>query len=178
MIGQMSSTARFLWMMQVLEVNPDDSILEIGCGVGVGVSLIAARLESGRITAIDRSPSALNKAVSRNEKYILERKAEFFLTDIARFKQGIREYDKIFAFNVNVFWTKKSIAQEVQVIQSHLSKNGRLYLFYQPPSEQALDVLRVALTEKLNVQGLLVTDSVYDQAVRSCCIMAKAKKPD
>ena len=45
--------------------DPDDHLLEIGC-VLVAVALVCERLEGGRVTAIDRSPTAIRRAAARN----------------------------------------------------------------------------------------------------------------
>jgi protein-L-isoaspartate O-methyltransferase len=46
---------RFEWAVEVIDPAPSQRLLEIGCGQGVAVSLIAPLLSTGSITAIDRS---------------------------------------------------------------------------------------------------------------------------
>jgi trans-aconitate methyltransferase len=53
---------RLLWAVERLSVEPDDHLLEIGCGGGVAGFLICQRLGEGRIMAIDRSPVMVDRA--------------------------------------------------------------------------------------------------------------------
>jgi cyclopropane fatty-acyl-phospholipid synthase-like methyltransferase len=46
---------RLVWAVEMLAVQPDDHLLGIGCGHGVAVSLVCEQLDTGTITAIDRS---------------------------------------------------------------------------------------------------------------------------
>ena len=55
----MAGNERFLWAISILQIQPRDEVLEIGCGGGLLVEQIAARLETGRITAIDRSAAMI-----------------------------------------------------------------------------------------------------------------------
>jgi hypothetical protein len=41
---------RVAWAVEMLDLAPDDRLLEIGCGAGRAVSLICARLDTGTIT--------------------------------------------------------------------------------------------------------------------------------
>lgn len=122
---------RFVWAVDLLDGQPSDFILEIGCGVGIAVDLIARRLQSGMITAVDRSEAMIALAVKRNREHIEAGRAEFFTGEFADMRLPDRRYDKVFAFNVSAFW--KDPVGELQTVRSHLADDGLLYLFHQPP---------------------------------------------
>src|SRR5688572_5882127 len=62
--------ARMAWAVQLLELTPQDRVLEFGCGLGVAASLVADRLPGGQVTAIDRSTTALARAAARNAGHL------------------------------------------------------------------------------------------------------------
>src|SRR5688572_20807941 len=62
--------ARIAWAVGVLDVRPNDQVLEIGCGPGAAAELICARLEKGRLFAIDRSESGVDRTKRRNAAYV------------------------------------------------------------------------------------------------------------
>jgi ubiquinone/menaquinone biosynthesis C-methylase UbiE len=57
---------RVVWAVDVLDVQPDDHILEIGCGHGLAVTLICERLHNGQLTALDRSQKMIEVTKQRN----------------------------------------------------------------------------------------------------------------
>ena len=67
---------RITWAIQMLEVDPADRLLEIGCGTGVSVSLICEKLVRGKITAINSkvdqtSRNVLIQATIPNDQFLL-----------------------------------------------------------------------------------------------------------
>jgi ubiquinone/menaquinone biosynthesis C-methylase UbiE len=74
-VSRRAESDRFDWALETLSVNPGDRTLEIGRGHGVAVSLICAHLESGRITAIDRSRAMIERATERNREHVDSGKA-------------------------------------------------------------------------------------------------------
>ena len=46
---------RIRWAVELMDVQPNDQVVEIGCGPGAGAELICSKLESGKLFAIDRS---------------------------------------------------------------------------------------------------------------------------
>src|SRR6266498_1502438 len=74
---------RLQWAVQVLNVAPEDEILEIGCGPGVAVSLVCEQLAGGKITAIDRSATAIKQAAKRNADHLASGKAALLHIDLA-----------------------------------------------------------------------------------------------
>jgi cyclopropane fatty-acyl-phospholipid synthase-like methyltransferase len=133
----MSSTsaipARIAWAVDQLAVGEADRIVEIGGGRGVAAALIC-RLTRGSYLGIDRSATAVRASAVRNREHI-ERGA-------ARFEQQglqdvdptqLRRFDKVFAINVNLFWTRPA-QQELALVSQLLSHQGQLYLFYDNPT--------------------------------------------
>lgn len=50
---------RFKWAAEMLNIKPDDHILEIGCGAGLLAEQISTKLKSGKFIAIEKSASML-----------------------------------------------------------------------------------------------------------------------
>ncbi|WP_250003906.1 class I SAM-dependent methyltransferase [Actinoplanes sp. M2I2] len=57
-----SASPRLRAIVHALPLRPHLRVLEIGCGPGVAARLVAARLDSGHILAIDRSAAAVAQA--------------------------------------------------------------------------------------------------------------------
>jgi trans-aconitate methyltransferase len=124
--------ARVRWAVQRLNVDPDDQVLEIGCGAGVAVSLVCDQLGRGSITGIDRSATAIARATQRNVEHVASGKAVLRQVDLAALALPGRRFHKIFAINVNLFWLP-SAAAELATIRNHLRPDGVLRLFYETP---------------------------------------------
>jgi ubiquinone/menaquinone biosynthesis C-methylase UbiE len=86
-----------------LDVQPDDHVLEIGCGHGVAATLVCERLDGGHYTAIDRSPKMIEAAERRNARYVAAGTAEFIVASLEHADLGDRRFDKVFAVRVGLF---------------------------------------------------------------------------
>lgn len=128
----MKINERFLWALSVLSPAADNVILEIGSGNGILTQLIALQLNSGTVTAIDRSKSAIQQSEKRNAGLIEEGKVKLIAGDFAKAALPENQFDKIVAFNVNIFW--KGTDKDFQLIRHCLKPEGQLYVFYETPS--------------------------------------------
>lgn len=144
---------RIGWAVETLEVTGADTLLEIGCGRSVAAALIAPRLTSGRILAIDRSASAIAAARAGNDPE-WARKTSFRQTALADLTGAEGPFDKIFAINVNLFWTEARA--ELPVVRKLLKREGTLYLFYEPPSAAQRDRIAGLVKEGFKDSGLTV----------------------
>lgn len=96
---------RHRWAVEILRVRPDDRVLEIGCGHGVAVALVAERLTgSGRITAIDRSAKMARAARERNRTHLAAGRADVRQVALDRADFPAGSFDKVFAAHVGTLW--------------------------------------------------------------------------
>lgn len=169
----MQTEDRFRWLVNVMEVKPGDRILEIGCGVGLAVEQIAPLLKKGKITAIDRSKPMIEKAIKRNEESIKKGTAAFLNKDFVKLPEDSGPYDKIFLFNINLFWTKASIAKEAAILRSLLSKKGTLYILYGPMVASGFNKIAGPVTKNLEREKFTIDKIINEQKVNCCCFIAK-----
>jgi len=165
---------RLSWTVDLLDVRPTDHLLEIGCGPGHAVALVCDRLSRGTITAIDRSAAMIDRARARNKaciaagRALIERRT---LSD-ATFE---RRFGKIFAINVNAFWTAP--APTCAALRRLLRRDGIAFLTYEPPSAHRLRDLRRWLPRQLEEHGFAVIDIREQQFRKSSglCVLTRVQ---
>ena len=167
----MEKHERFRWVVEILNVKPADYILEIGCGVGLAVEEVAEHLVTGKITAIDKSPAMIEKAIRRNQKNIEQGKAKFVRSELLAFKRHNAKYNKIFCFNVNLFWTGKSITREISIIKSMFLKKGLIYIFYGPMIGVGFDKITSPISKNLEKEELKIIEFVHQRELKCCCFV-------
>jgi SAM-dependent methyltransferase len=138
---------RIEWAVDLLDVRHTDVILEIGCGTGPAITPICEKLTTGHLTAIDRSAAQIDKALAGNIEQFASGKATISHEDLLDAKQPSASFDKIFLFNINAFWMDPKA--ELAEIKRLLKRNGRFYLFHQPPPGGDLDEYEAAFVQNL-----------------------------
>ncbi len=151
------------WAVELLDVQPTDHILEIGCGPGHAIALVCAMLSSGTITAIDRSEIAVARARARNAACLATGRARIERRTLTEANLGGR-FAKIFAINVNAFWTTP--APSFAALARLLRPTGKAYLIYEPPSAARLRGARDSLPARFEEHRFHVTD-VHVQRFRA-----------
>lgn len=156
-----------------LAVGPADAVLELGCGNGVLAALLAPRLARGHYLGLDRSSSAIAKAVWRNADAVASGALSFRLGEIAKAEPGQR-FDRIVAVNLNAFWNGD--AAELARMRGWLAPRGRLLLAFQPPAATALPRIEAAVGENLRRHGYAVQalERVATAPLPTLCLTAVA----
>ncbi len=122
---------RLLSVVEQLGIQPNDRILEIGCGHGVAATLVCERLGRGHLTAVDRSPKMIEAAARRNAAYVEAGKAEFLVATLEDLDLGDRRFDKIFAVRVGLFHREPDRARNL--VKRWLAPGGSVFAFFDPP---------------------------------------------
>jgi cyclopropane fatty-acyl-phospholipid synthase-like methyltransferase len=163
---------RIGWAVGIVDARGPDSLLEVGCGRGVAVGLIASRLTSGRILGLDRSASAVAAARKRNSAWEASGRAGFVLSSLSDLTGDGERFDKIFAINVNLFWTDPKA--ELPVVRRRLKEEGTIYLFYEPPVARRRREIAEKVVARFSGSGLVIRKTVMKEVEGSpqLCLIA------
>jgi ubiquinone/menaquinone biosynthesis C-methylase UbiE len=127
-------TERLRAIADQLDIQPDDRVLEIGCGHGVAATFVCEHLDGGRLTAVDRSQKMIDAAARRNAAYVEAGKAEFLVAKLEDLDLGDRRFDKIFAVRVGLFHREPDRAQALA--ERWLAPGGEVSAFFDPPTRR------------------------------------------
>lgn len=111
----------------------------------------------GRLVGIDRSAVAVRRARERNAADMSAGKVVFHQLGLEEYDGDEAPFDKVFAFNVNVFWTDPS-GPGLGVIKGVLRPTGTLHLFWdQPPGSARARLIAEKVTKGLTGHGFTAT---------------------
>jgi SAM-dependent methyltransferase len=68
------------WTADLLEIQPEDKIIEIGFGNGANIKLLLQKADKGSVTGIEISDTAMEMASQKNAKAISEGKVKLYQT--------------------------------------------------------------------------------------------------
>jgi ubiquinone/menaquinone biosynthesis C-methylase UbiE len=118
-------------IVERLDIQPDDRVLEIGCGHGVAATFVCERLAGGHLTGVDRSAKMVEAAAGRNAAHVEAGKADFIVATLEELDLGDRRFDKIFAVRVGLFHREPDRAQ--RLAKRWLAPGGTLTAVFDPP---------------------------------------------
>jgi cyclopropane fatty-acyl-phospholipid synthase-like methyltransferase len=147
---------RLLRVVDLLDLRPGHRVLEIGGGTGVAAALVLARLGgTGAFVGADRSAQATAAAERRNADAVAAGHARFITAALAELRPGEHgAFDRIFAVNVNAFWTSP-VRRELSVVRALLAPAGVLWICYgyDAPPPSGADRTVNAVGERLSANG-------------------------
>jgi len=126
---------RSLFVLSLLDVGPEDRVLEIGFGPGVDVARVAERASRGFVAGIDHSEVMVRQAVRRNAEAIGAGRVELRLGNASRLPHPDGCFDKAFAINVAQFWSRA--AETLAEVRRVLRPGGLAAIAVQPRSKGA-----------------------------------------
>ena len=151
---------RIRWAVDMMDLQPHDNVLEIGCGPGAGAELICERLETGKLFAIDRSESGVDRTKRRCARHVDSGRLTVRQIDLATLRVPVKRLTKVFAFNVNLFWVR-DCADEVALLHDRVLPGGAVHLFYETKMPGLVPNIVSKASASLATAGFRV--SVVDQ---------------
>lgn len=125
-------SARLARIVEALPLRPDMRVLEIGCGPGVAARSVAARLSTGHVLAIDRSPKAIQLLTSGSQAELASGRLGARIAAIEDFAlaDGEQPFDLVFAIRVGALDGRHSTTgiQALERIVAVTTPTGRLFI--------------------------------------------------
>jgi ubiquinone/menaquinone biosynthesis C-methylase UbiE len=131
----MTNRERSEWVILMLDLKPEDRVLEIGFGPGADV--LRASKQAAFIAGVDHSEVMVKQAARRNARAIREGRVQLQAGPASKLPFHDAEFDKVFAINSAQFW--KDAVGTLGEVRRVLKPAGWCALGVQPRQKGATD---------------------------------------
>jgi ubiquinone/menaquinone biosynthesis C-methylase UbiE len=159
-------------IIEMLDFRPDDKVLEVGFGPGVGVELLLHRVPAGSVAGIDYSQEMVKQASARNAAALRNRRVDLRYGSAERLPFADKTFDKVLAINSMQAWPDAGAG--LREIQRVLKHGGNVALGFTINSGQPKEGVVESLTIAGFAQARIVDRSKLflrdrDKAVTCAC---------
>jgi ubiquinone/menaquinone biosynthesis C-methylase UbiE len=163
--------------VELLEIRPEERVLEIGFGPGLAIARAAELAIAGKVVGIDHSEVMLRAAAKRNAAAIRQGRVELRLGSAGDLPRFDAPFDKVLAVNVFMFWSDP--ATVLSRVRELMRPGGTIALTLQPrrPGATRDDTLSAAerMTAALGAAGFegVRTEILEMAPVPAACVLGR-----
>ncbi|MGY1663721.1 class I SAM-dependent methyltransferase [Geodermatophilus sp. SYSU D00705] len=147
------ASERLAWTAAVVAPTAGQRVLEVGCGHGVLVALLAER--GAEVLAVDRSPTMVAAAARRNRAAVDAGRVGLVAALVHDAELGSEPFDVVVSFNVRAFWDAGA-SRTWEVVDRVLAAEGRVVVAFSVMSAGAEEPVVDAVTRLGAGRGLAV----------------------
>jgi SAM-dependent methyltransferase len=114
------------WIVDLLDVRPTDRVLEVGCGPGVALAILAERAPAGFVAGIDPSRAMIEQAARRAGDAVRQGAVEVRLGSADRIPYPDEAFTRACSIHTLYFWP--SVEAGLHELRRVLAPGGRLVL--------------------------------------------------
>ena len=114
------------WTLNLLEIQPTDTVLEVGCGAGQAIKLAAEKAGDGRVIGIDLSEVMVRIATRRNAQAVKAGRVALSQGNMTALPFEDQHFDKIMTIHTFYFWSEPS--QVLRELYRVLKSSGRVVI--------------------------------------------------
>jgi SAM-dependent methyltransferase len=163
MAHRSSNRRRNAWVVSLLEVRPDDRVLEIGFGPGLAIRELTRLAPEGYVCGIDHSELMQRQASRRNADGIRRGVVELRLGSVDALPAFDAPFDKILAVNALLFWNGPDA--RLEALRRLLRPGGVIAVAHQPRGPGASD--ETAATKGRELAAALVRAGLSEVRVET-----------
>src|SRR5262249_48028113 len=122
------------WVIDLLDIQPRDSVLEVGFGPGVGMQLLARSASAGYVAGVDVSTEMVAQATVQNTQAIASGRVDVRHGAVERLPFDDHTFDKTLAINAMQVWP--DAVAGLREMRRVLKTGGRIALGFTPYAGQ------------------------------------------
>jgi ubiquinone/menaquinone biosynthesis C-methylase UbiE len=153
-----SNVARNRWAVDLLNVQPTDRVIELGCGPGVAIAALATRATHGLVVGVDASRVMIAQAGRRNKAAVAAGRVRLINAPVERLSVRDGLFDAALAVNTVGIWPEP--AARLSELGQLLRPGGRIALVSQPRCPGATAATTAAAAAEL---AALLTEAGFEQ---------------
>ena len=142
------------WVINLLDIQPNDRVLEVGFGPGVGIQLLARSASAGYVAGIDPSEEMVGQATARNVKAIESGQVDLRHGSVEGLPFEDNTFDKALAINSMQVWPDAMAG--LREIRRVMKPGGRIALGFTLYSGQPSRGLTETLTSAAFTEAHIV----------------------
>jgi SAM-dependent methyltransferase len=150
-----SNVARNRWAVRLLDIQPADRVVELGCGPGVAVAALATQASRGLVVGVDHSQVMIRQARRRNRAAVRAGRVRLIHAPVESLSIADGPFNAALAVNTVAMWPDP--ATRLHELAQLLRPGGRIALVSQPrcPGATAATSAEAAgkLTDLLTAAG-------------------------
>ena len=125
-----SNRSRNRWAVALLDVQPQDHVLEIGFGPGLAIREFARRATDGLVIGVDHSEVMVRHATARNRAAVEQGRVDLRLGSVLNLSDLNETFDKALAVNNFGMWPEPEA--RLKELRRALRPSGRVAIVSQP----------------------------------------------
>jgi ubiquinone/menaquinone biosynthesis C-methylase UbiE len=153
-------------VIELLDVRPDDKVLEVGFGPGVAIQLLLHRVPAGSVAGVDQSQEMVRQAAVRNADALRSRRVDLRYGSVERLPFADEAFDKALAINSMQVWPDAALG--LREIRRVLKHGGNVALCFTVNSGQPKE----GVAESLAAAGFAQA-RIVDRSKLFCAIATK-----
>jgi SAM-dependent methyltransferase len=173
-----SNVVRSSWTLELLDIQPDDRVLELGFGPGVAIAAASSLAPSGLVVGIDHSETMLRMASRRNAGAIRAGRVQLLEASLEQLPSFEDPFDKVFAVNALQFASDP--LHTLRAVRGGMRRGGMIAIAQQSRAPSATDADSIRSAEQVGELlgkvgfGLTRIETLSLRPVCAACVLATA----
>jgi cyclopropane fatty-acyl-phospholipid synthase-like methyltransferase len=176
MLLRPSDRARVRWAVSLLELQPSDRVLDIGCGPGYSTGIIAGEVPQGLVVGVDRSELMAAMAQRRLRGYLAARRVVLVCAEAQDLPRFDVSFDKVAV--IDAFRIDDNPTAALGHVRARMTPGGRIAMVVSPRERTAsAQVLGGRVAESLRAAGFERPEPHFNRSLSrapAVCVTARA----